>query len=268
MPLINLQKRYFPTFWLAVKMVGCISVLWYFDARTRIHESSLFWLLAVICVSIYALYILQRFYSLVLMKEHLQAFSVSIQPIAYSILVDHQIIQPEQWEDCKKRIAEDKRKYSALRDGLSFTVLNQDLIFWNDDRKFSSRALLLENLFEEADEQLAAERVNRDNPDAIAYPPKFYMRFRDDGILLFITKPVFVRDGIQAQPEAISLALIPQSVFRLYLGPPGRERPFDEDIAQADKDLKAAGWTTTVDGYVERDGKLQHKYFVVYHQQV
>jgi hypothetical protein len=60
-------------------------------------------------------------------------FSVLISPKWYELLKDHGLVDDEKWQELvEESQKKDRKAYNLLRDGISFTVLQRDLIYSNN----------------------------------------------------------------------------------------------------------------------------------------
>jgi hypothetical protein len=74
-------------------------------------------------------------------EKNQERFIVHIRPNWFQILLDHRLITgEEEWKEVMQRaLKTPENEYSALRDGFTFTVLNENLFYLNNEKRFDEK---------------------------------------------------------------------------------------------------------------------------------
>jgi len=222
---------------------------------------------------------------------------VQVAPNWYQILTDFKLIEsPEEW----RSIAESLKSatgYRVLRDGVSFTVVQQSadfertVIFWNQHQAFGS-----EFSFSEDMTPIQFERST--DPEGWHVPARFFMRPSGASGEAGYTLGIVVRDwwweevsnscaaplGVSTNPLTgsveVALAVLPLKEFEIYRYPANRwtdgyiTKTEPQIRRRRDEARRKLGWiamdrASSDSGFHGLDPfHLEHKYFTVKHRQI
>jgi hypothetical protein len=205
-------------------------------------------------------------------------FLVFIQPNWYQILLDHGLIDGKSdWLQIMERVDEVPRsEYCALRDGIAFTVLDKDLFYLNNERKFVQKIHL--------DIEVQEIKIPRPNSSlgepfspsiTVEEIPSFTVGNPTcwDGYEFGLVTPESMKSNLfKGWQEPIKLAFLTVLEFGGYeirpLGWYTHSKAWRQQQEARTKSLEENGWKRAEkeDGLGRKtSSRVEHRYFMVSH---
>lgn len=203
-------------------------------------------------------------------KERLfSPFWISIEPAWYAIFLDFKILDEQGCDALRQQLrsvtaVHGEPPYHVLRNGVTFTVLKPDLVYWNDRCSFRGSMNL----------QMEISEITGEIRSAIfpEYEARFCVRSGNVGYEFGIKTAESVQRALDSKdPDhgsetgLIRIATLPYWQFWIYYHGLQRTKKTERQMVQA---LKEYGWEEE-----ERDPEfpgwpvsLRHKYFTVHHR--
>jgi hypothetical protein len=165
-------------------------------------------------------------------NSHFQLIEIEIRPYWPSLFKEYNLVD-DNWkmDDIWEKIKDER--YNLLKDGVKFTLLKPDLVYWNDFNVFRSEVRFM-------------FKIDELNP-APFKSTFFSVQWMSEGFGMYLSGP-----GVEKE----KLAIIPYVELGIYKNVKGSVR---------DQKLTQHGWTRGGDFHM---AELNHKHFKVYYKYV
>ncbi len=242
---------------LLLKGAALILVLFYLFKNANFSDSqSLFLSLVVVVVVGY----IQERTAVSKEQKEFRPFAIRISPNWRELLKDYGLFSEEKWKKIQNKSNNQKSDaYNVYTKGISFTMVQPELVFINDHNEFATRVDISERM-----EEL------KDGPGFLDYTPRFYIKNDWNGYDIGVTTPESYHKSHMAGDdlELIKVATIPYGLFKPYFG----HKLTVNEHKKLEKSLKDEGWKreeyTAEDSLINWPQSITHKYFIVYYTEI
>ncbi len=212
---------------------------------------------AFLCIIMAGLYFFERKIEKIIeniSNLDFEPIQIDIKPKWENLFKDYKLVDSawnvdRVWDKIKQE------KYHILKNGVRFTLLKPNLIYWNDFNVFRG----------EVDFRLRIEELN----PALSNFVGFRVRWGVEGFEIHLTTPESRQKSpsyhLGHSPDEIKIATIPYSELRMY-----KYKNVKKEIR--DQILKKVEWTRQEPdaeySSIDTTCTLEHKYFTVYYNHV
>ena len=187
-------------------------------------------------------------------RKKFQVIQIDIKPKWGELFKEYKLVSDDWNEDMVWDKIKDE-KYHILKNGIRFTLLKSDLIYWNDLNVFRT----------EVNFRLRIEELNPSRSDFTG----FSVKCGGDGFEIFLSTPESRKKNssfhLGLNPDEMKIATIPYSELRMH-----KYKNVKKVIR--DQILKKHEWIREEPdaeyGFIDSTCTLEHKYFAVYYNHV